>query len=110
MTDQDTKVNIWQWAALEKETLAMFVLIVEWLEWWQKFGYLYGLDLLDDPDAKPTIVAMRQLKTRVTGVAMCEECGCTEDAACPGGCTWIRPGLCSDCEDSAPPEPPGGGP
>lgn len=27
----------------------------------------------------------------------CEKCGCTEERACPGGCSWVRPGLCSRC-------------
>lgn len=27
----------------------------------------------------------------------CERCGCTDAAACSAGCTWIRPGLCSNC-------------
>ena len=29
---------------------------------------------------------------------VCRECGCTEDRACPGGCHWVKPGLCSACE------------
>lgn len=27
----------------------------------------------------------------------CEICGCTDDRACPGGCAWVAPGLCSSC-------------
>ena len=27
----------------------------------------------------------------------CEQCGCTEENACEGGCGWARPGLCSRC-------------
>ncbi|HWA39819.1 MAG TPA: hypothetical protein VG873_18345 [Burkholderiales bacterium] len=27
----------------------------------------------------------------------CEICGCTDDCACPGGCSWVAPGLCSSC-------------
>lgn len=27
----------------------------------------------------------------------CRECGCTDDVACPGGCSWVEPGLCSRC-------------
>lgn len=26
---------------------------------------------------------------------VCRECGCTNDEACDGGCTWIEPDLCS---------------
>jgi hypothetical protein len=28
----------------------------------------------------------------------CRVCGCTEMNACPGGCYWIEPDLCSACE------------
>lgn len=27
----------------------------------------------------------------------CCECHCTEDRACPGGCGWAEPGLCTRC-------------
>lgn len=27
----------------------------------------------------------------------CSVCGCTDDHACPGGCYWVEPGLCSRC-------------
>jgi hypothetical protein len=27
----------------------------------------------------------------------CRVCGCTDDRACPGGCTWIATDLCSRC-------------
>ncbi len=27
----------------------------------------------------------------------CRVCGCTEDAACPGGCFWVEYDLCSAC-------------
>lgn len=27
----------------------------------------------------------------------CKKCGCTDDAACEGGCSWVAPGLCSSC-------------
>jgi hypothetical protein len=27
----------------------------------------------------------------------CRVCGCTEDRACEGGCSWVEPALCSDC-------------
>ncbi|WP_447979068.1 hypothetical protein [Candidatus Nitrospira bockiana] len=31
------------------------------------------------------------------GEATCRVCGCTELAACPGGCVWAEPDLCSRC-------------
>ena len=27
----------------------------------------------------------------------CAGCGCTNQRACPGGCSWVLPGLCSQC-------------
>ncbi len=27
----------------------------------------------------------------------CRICGCTDEQACPGGCHWLLPGLCSQC-------------
>ena len=34
---------------------------------------------------------------RVRTEPVCRVCGCTEDNACPGGCYWIEPDLCSAC-------------
>jgi len=28
---------------------------------------------------------------------ICKRCGCTDDKACPGGCCWVQPGICSQC-------------
>jgi hypothetical protein len=27
----------------------------------------------------------------------CASCGCTDERACPGGCVWATPTLCSRC-------------
>ena len=27
----------------------------------------------------------------------CYGCGCTDDRACPGGCSWVKPRVCSAC-------------
>lgn len=27
----------------------------------------------------------------------CVKCGCTDDRACKGGCSWVAPGFCSAC-------------
>lgn len=32
----------------------------------------------------------------------CRVCGCTEDAACDGGCSWVEPDLCSACVGKSP--------
>jgi len=29
----------------------------------------------------------------------CMFCGCTDDHACPGGCSWVAPEVCSRCTD-----------
>lgn len=31
----------------------------------------------------------------------CRGCGCTDDRACPGGCYWVEPNLCSSCDPTA---------
>jgi hypothetical protein len=28
---------------------------------------------------------------------VCMFCGCTDENACPGGCSWVAPGVCSRC-------------
>ncbi|MDR2054254.1 MAG: hypothetical protein LBQ10_00045 [Desulfovibrio sp.] len=33
---------------------------------------------------------------------VCRKCGCTDEAACPGGCSWVEKDLCSACVE--PPE------
>lgn len=30
-------------------------------------------------------------------VPTCSDCGCTDEAGCPGGCVWVLPDLCSVC-------------
>lgn len=34
---------------------------------------------------------------------ICDGCGCTEEAACPGGCHWVsyKPPVCSACADTS---------
>jgi len=34
------------------------------------------------------------------GVTACRVCGCTDDAACFGGCYWVEPDLCSACREN----------
>jgi hypothetical protein len=35
---------------------------------------------------------------RALGRRTCRGCGCTQYAACAGGCWWVEPDLCSECE------------
>ena len=34
-------------------------------------------------------------------MSTCRICGCTDDHACPEGCTWVEETLCSSCADKA---------
>ncbi len=36
---------------------------------------------------------------RVESEPVCRVCGCTENNACPGGCSWVEPDLCSGCAE-----------
>lgn len=36
----------------------------------------------------------------VADVRQCVKCGCTDDQACDGGCTWVAENLCSSCSDA----------
>jgi hypothetical protein len=42
-------------------------------------------------------------KARLIGVQelsrVCRVCGCTEWAACEGGCSWVEADLCSKCQE-----------
>ncbi len=29
----------------------------------------------------------------------CRKCSCTDDHPCPGGCYWVSPDLCSNCNE-----------
>lgn len=40
-------------------------------------------------------VALRQMAE--AGFQRCRGCGCSDHDACPGGCSWIEPDLCSRC-------------
>ena len=31
----------------------------------------------------------------------CRVCGCTDEHACPGGCCWVLPEICSRCVERA---------
>lgn len=33
----------------------------------------------------------------ILNAGVCRVCGCTDDRACPGGCYWVEPDLCSRC-------------
>lgn len=39
----------------------------------------------------------KNFRCATCGEQICVKCGCTETAACEGGCIWTEPGLCSQC-------------
>ncbi len=39
----------------------------------------------------------RQLRIAAGEELQCVCCGCSETQACPGGCVWATPTLCSRC-------------
>ena len=43
---------------------------------------------------------VKQFKSRKTKCGTCKVCGCTDDCACPGGCSWVdrEHTLCSSCQ------------
>lgn len=34
----------------------------------------------------------------LTHAPACRVCGCTDERACEGGCSWVEPDLCSQCQ------------
>lgn len=54
-----------------------------------------------DPDLAPALAVQEQRGRDIAaGLPACEVCGCTENAACAGGCHWVTPGLCSACAET----------
>ena len=41
--------------------------------------------------------AARQHYAQLRGCRACRVCGCSDDWACPGGCAWAGPDLCTHC-------------
>lgn len=35
-------------------------------------------------------------------IGECRDCGCTDERACPEGCFWVAPDLCSACVEVEP--------
>jgi len=38
-------------------------------------------------------------RCKLYGIRTCRECGCTDDDACEGGCSWVEDDLCSACAE-----------
>ena len=43
----------------------------------------------------------KSVRITVEDLQVCRECGCTEDNACEGGCSWVDSDLCSECTTTA---------
>jgi hypothetical protein len=44
-------------------------------------------------------LAMNEATEMIDGpIRTCRICGCTDDHACPEGCSWVEEDLCSACE------------
>lgn len=55
----------------------------------------------DGPHARSAAKDLAELRAQdvANGSDQCRECGCTENFACPEGCSWAAPHLCSACAD-----------
>lgn len=64
----------------------------------------FGRHLYTFPGSTPSLEALtlaaRFLHVAVSEEPSCSGCGCTDNWACEGGCSWVRPGWCSTCEEA----------
>lgn len=54
-------------------------------------------ELFEEEDLGEDLLEEEDLVCDPIGGASCRVCGCTDDKACPGGCVWAEPDLCSRC-------------
>lgn len=60
------------------------------------------LSMLPVPAAAVRSVRVRERdRAKASGEQVCRLCLCSEKDACPGGCFWVAPDLCSACEGKA---------
>ncbi len=62
-----------------------------------KMAWLETSSLANDVETSVTIPSTGSAAQ--TSLGPCRTCGCTDDRACPGGCYWVEPGLCSRCDE-----------
>lgn len=55
---------------------------------------------LDDLVARAWLMGARVAINQARGLRTCRVCGCHDTHACPEGCAWVGPDLCSACEGS----------
>jgi hypothetical protein len=76
------------WAGLsarQQEGIVAYAEAIQLLEGLVEREVLGGAADVPRPDLRPL------------GVHACTGCGCTDDHACEGGCSWAAPELCSCC-------------
>ena len=115
------------WAALDEETRkAVGALVLEWVvayagedatgpadeeSWPRHRMFAHGapvlLDMLISAASEalaPSCPALTDDKREFPVPSLlgpvCRVCGCTEYDACPGGCGWAEPDLCTSCQDT----------
>ena len=57
-------------------------------------------EALDRPPVAHSLPSIEEENpaTPAAGAQVCRDCGCTDEKACEGGCTWVEPDLCSACK------------
>jgi myosin heavy subunit len=85
-------------AAAQEDKFAGYKNAVEKL--FEVFGMKFK-QLLVNPETAPPADKHPQEENEEAGqkVRTCRVCGCTDDNACPGGCSWVEDDLCSACAD-----------
>lgn len=57
-------------------------------------GEEHLVDIEDDDEFERLAIAADAV---LQGYDYCRVCGCTDACGCEGGCSWVKPGLCSSC-------------
>lgn len=78
---------------------------VEWLQQMEAdiapISMLTAVTLADllcfDLVALCRLIAISEGAVDVVVPAICQRCGCSDQDACLGGCSWVEPDLCSNC-------------
>lgn len=49
-------------------------------------------------DGTTYLASWHELMRAIGMKPRCRRCGCVDERACPGGCSWVEVGLCSACD------------
>lgn len=88
-------IDICVWHDLLPEGEPHSMLPVAWPLYRQAENGEVTLEQVDVRNANGDIL----LSFNLNNPATCRVCGCTDDHACPGGCYWVKPDLCSRCAE-----------